>query len=321
MSLSLRNYWHPIARSDQVGEQPSAFRLLAEDLVAFRTVAGVHVFRDVCIHRGTALSLGWVKDGVITCAYHGFQYDTAGRCVRIPSRPEGTPIPSKARAVAYRAQEAHGVVWVALDEPIASMPVFPNAFDHSQYRAILAYQGVWETSAGRVLENFFDFSHFAWVHEGVLGSRDDAVAPEHDVEPTETGFTFSVSPPSPAKFHSYEVLLPFVAHMRSGPLDGEHLYISRCVSPLDPKRTFVFDWLVRNHALDPADDQRFIDFQEGIAQQDKPIAESQKPEQIPVDLRDEFHIRVPDAASMQYRRQLAKIDQEYIYHDAEPSPV
>ena len=77
----------------------------------------------------------------------------------------------------------------------------------------------------------------------------------------------------------------------------------------------------RNHALDPADDQRFIDFQEGIAQQDKPIAESQKPEQIPVDLRDEFHIRVPDAASMQYRRQLAKIDQEYIYHDAEPSPV
>ena len=273
------------------------------------------MFKDVCIHRGTALSLGWVTDGKLTCAYHGFQYDTEGRCVRIPSRPEGTPIPAKAHAIAYQAREAHDLVWVAMDEPAAPMPFFPTAFDDPSYRAILAHQGGWDTSAGRVLENFFDFSHFAWVHEGVLGNRDDAVAPEHDVQRTETGFTFSVTPPPPAHLHSYEIVLPFVAHIKSGSLDADHLYLARCASPIDPKRTIVFDWLVRNHSLDPSEDQRFIEYQTAIAEQDRPIAESQRPEEIPVDLREELHVKVPDAASVNYRRLMGSIDHEHSYHD------
>lgn len=58
--LSLANCWHPIATIDEVGAQPLPCKLLGEELVAFRDEASVAVFRDVCVHRGAALSGGRV---------------------------------------------------------------------------------------------------------------------------------------------------------------------------------------------------------------------------------------------------------------------
>ena len=94
---SLENYWHPIARCGEVSDQPRRFHLLGTELVAFRDDDGVAVFKDVCIHRGSALSLGSVIDGRLRCAYHGWEYDRAGTCVKIPSLPPGSSVPNKAR--------------------------------------------------------------------------------------------------------------------------------------------------------------------------------------------------------------------------------
>ena len=60
-NLSLTNYWHPIATSEEVVDQPKAFVLLGEPLVAFRDAEGVSVFKDLCIHRGAALSGGRIE--------------------------------------------------------------------------------------------------------------------------------------------------------------------------------------------------------------------------------------------------------------------
>src|SRR2546423_7630856 len=179
---TLANYWHPIARSEDVREQPKQFELLSENICAFRASAGVSAFKDVCIHRGTALSLGWVTDGRITCAYHGWEYDSAGACVKIPSLPPGSSIPAKARATAYRAEERYGLVWVALAEPVAPLPAYPE-WDDPDFRTFLSSTYVWHSSAGRTVENFMDISHFPFVHENLLGSRDETeVAPTDVVE-------------------------------------------------------------------------------------------------------------------------------------------
>src|SRR5262245_8807544 len=84
---TLASYWHPIAESKDVTTEPRRFSLLDTDLVAFRVADGgaAAVFKDLCIHRGTPLSLGWVKDDRIVCAYHGWEYDRTGACVRMPS--------------------------------------------------------------------------------------------------------------------------------------------------------------------------------------------------------------------------------------------
>jgi len=69
--------------------------MLGEPIVAFRDEQGVAAFKDLCIHRGTALSLGYITDGHLTWLYHGWEYDRSGACVHIPSLPEGSSIPGR----------------------------------------------------------------------------------------------------------------------------------------------------------------------------------------------------------------------------------
>ncbi|MGB0385050.1 MAG: Rieske 2Fe-2S domain-containing protein [Ardenticatenaceae bacterium] len=66
--------WHPVAYSSEVTDKPYGSKLLNEHLVIWRTSNGQpHAMKDVCIHRGTALSLGSVVDECIMCPYHGWR--------------------------------------------------------------------------------------------------------------------------------------------------------------------------------------------------------------------------------------------------------
>ena len=84
------------------------------------------VMSDLCVHRGTALSLGRVQGDELVCAYHGWRYGADGRCVAIPQKEDPAAVPAKARVAAYRAQERYGLIWVALDEPRWPLPEVPG---------------------------------------------------------------------------------------------------------------------------------------------------------------------------------------------------
>ena len=311
MVPSLRNYWHPVARSEDVSTQPKQFQLLDENLALFRVDSGVTALKDVCIHRGTSLSLGWVEDGNITCAYHGWQYDSSGACIRIPSLPPGSAIPPKARTPSYQTAEAYGVIWVNLAEPVAPVPPFPvGLFDDPKYRTFLAYEGVWSTSAGRAVENFLDVSHFAWVHEGILGSRDNPVTPQYNVESTDRSLEYSIRVPQPSAhdYYSYTLHLPFTAHIEGGRDGGkDHDWISIAASPISAKKTHIFVWRGRDHSFEKSDAEIGA-FQTELLMQDRAIVESQRPEEVPLDLRDEIHLKVPDLVALSYRKLLRGID-------------
>lgn len=60
---ALRQFWHPVAWAEDVADRPVAARLLDEPIVLVRLDGEVRAFKDLCVHRGTALSLGWVEDG------------------------------------------------------------------------------------------------------------------------------------------------------------------------------------------------------------------------------------------------------------------
>src|ERR1700722_8408262 len=127
---TVRDYWFPIASAYSVESKPKQFKLLGETIVAYRDKDGPVAFKDMCAHRGAALSNGWLTDGNLTCPYHGWQYDRSGACVSIPSLLPGAKIPSHARAVAYQAKEAYGLVWVCMSQNQASIPEWPdNAWD------------------------------------------------------------------------------------------------------------------------------------------------------------------------------------------------
>jgi hypothetical protein len=48
--------------------------------------------------------------------------------------------------------------------------------------------------------------------------------------------------------------------------------------------------------------QSFIDFTHWIMEQDRVVVERQRPERIPVDLKEELHLKVPDASGIAFRR-------------------
>src|SRR3984885_14110530 len=72
---ALRACWHPVGFASEVAGDPVRAVLLGEPIVIWRDSAGTaHALRDLCVHRGTALSLGRVVGDRLMCPYHGWQY-------------------------------------------------------------------------------------------------------------------------------------------------------------------------------------------------------------------------------------------------------
>ena len=223
--LELRKYWHPVALAAKVRDKPVPVTVLDENLVLFRHGAGISAFKDLCIHRGAPLSLGWIDGSELVCAYHGWRYDSAGACVRIPSLPEGKAIPRKAATPSYLVEERYGLVWVCLtDEPAAPLPEYA-AYGDSSMATILYKEFVWEANAARICENVLDFTHLPWVHDGMLGSRDHSIYPHVQPETYENGLTYALPDERNDSVRHYQVYAPFTVAIDVRPNNpGGHHY-------------------------------------------------------------------------------------------------
>lgn len=107
-----RACWHPVAFATEVADRPVHADLLGEPLVVWRRADGTpRVMSDLCVHRGTALSLGWVKGDELVCAYHGWRYGADGRCVAIPQKEDPAAVPAKARVRAQVIREFEDTIF------------------------------------------------------------------------------------------------------------------------------------------------------------------------------------------------------------------
>ena len=161
---ALRRTWLPVARSDAVGGTPARTWLLGEPLVLVRVADEVVVLEDRCPHRFAPLSAGKVVDGMLECAYHGWRYDSSGRCAAIPSLAEGASVPRKARCGRpYAVTERYGLVFVALGEPLVELPEIPAFSEENRVRVDLTpFTGRY--GAAQLIDNQLDVSHFAFLH-------------------------------------------------------------------------------------------------------------------------------------------------------------
>jgi vanillate O-demethylase monooxygenase subunit len=337
---AMRRFWHAVMYASELESGPRRAELLGEQLVVVRLAGEVRCFPDLCIHRGTALSLGWVKDDELQCAYHGWTYGPDGVCTSIPAR-FGMNIPRRARLHPYPVIERHGLIWVCLEaDPGLPIPDFPEHGDPS-FRVVPGPPYDWRTSAHRRLENFVDFAHFPWVHEGILGSRDRPEVPDHEVtragptlrfgrrtrEPTSrpaasgaadaddadlAALRFGTSErPSEIIDVSYDYVLsmPLTIHLERRFLEDRRYVLFMTATPVGPKLTRSFWFQARNYALDQ-DDRSYQDFEAVVLNQDQPVVESQRPEMLPVDLSAELHIRGADRVSVEYRKWLIELAAE-----------
>lgn len=322
----LKNYWFPVARSSEISVGPVQAKLLDWPIVLWRSNGVIVAAHDLCIHRGTRLSLGHTNDaGQLVCGYHGWHYESDGRCSRIPSRPGGS-IPEKARVAIYQVQEKYGLVWACLGEPCAEIPEFPPEFDDASWGwDRYSLEERWQANAARLIENMLDASHFPWVHTGMLGVEEAAEVPDIHVEMTEDGFEFDLTIPfnpqtqkvMPFQRH-YRLILPFTLILDSTtPETKLRDFLITVATPISANEVRFFTFIGRKY--DSSDspnggvyksrlpDQELNERSKAIIEQDREIVESQRPEELPIDLSEELHIRGPDRAAVEYRRLLRKL--------------
>ena len=157
----------------------------AERLVLWREASGKIVcMEDRCAHRGTALSLGRVVDTRIACAYHGFQYDASGQCVRIPCAGEGARISAALKVRTFPAREMHGFIFVWWGEERESYPQPPwiEGFT-TDPRHCRTRSEIWPFNYTRLIENNLDAHHWAFLHGSIMlgvGERMDEFQMEVD---------------------------------------------------------------------------------------------------------------------------------------------
>jgi vanillate O-demethylase monooxygenase subunit len=312
-----RACWHPVAYSRDLGVQPIAATLLGERLVLWRDSRSVpYAFVDLCIHRGTALSLGTVQQNQIVCPYHGWRYDTTGACVAIPQLSDPTRVPAKARAVSFRCLERYGLIWVALDEPRWPLPEVPE-LESTSWTTVPTGPFAWHSDSSRQVENFTDFGHFPFVHPGLLGDPARPVVPPYEVEtdghilryeivrpeaPNTDAFPIFANPEKdrPERRSRYELHLPYTIVLRLGWGGASGLVYFFASQPVAEDQCIGYCLVARNYNRDHPD-QLVADFEDVIFNQDRRIVESQRPEKVPFDLAAELHLRF-DAVAVAYRR-------------------
>jgi phenylpropionate dioxygenase-like ring-hydroxylating dioxygenase large terminal subunit len=304
--------WHVVAFSTDLRQgKLTTRRLLGRELVLWRDRSGTaHVWEDLCIHRGSRLSKGAIVDDTVVCGYHGWRFDCSGKCTLMPATPHQPP-PLKARAVDYRCEERYGFVWVCLSEPLRDLPAFPE-WGNPEFIKVHAGEYLWCSSGFRAVENFTDITHFPFVHDGVNGVLETPdVIGDYSVETLEDGLRTSEIPvyqpygdprevPVRAGY-TYRIMRPLVAYFSKrvrlaqpsetyadGPDDRFCTFFT--VQAMDETSCVIRICTARNFglALTEEDVRRRQDL---VYTQDRDIVETQRPERIPLDLREELHVR------------------------------
>lgn len=180
VSLALRHCWQPVARVQDLASGPQRVVLLGEALAVFLTESGKPaVVADRCAHRGASLSMGRTQGDSIQCPYHGWEWaGEDGACTRIPSLPDQSRIPARARIAAFPAREHWGLVWTVLEEPLGELPTMPW-FDSGEWDWDHGRPFELPVGMGIMIENFRDVAHFAFVHQATLGAMPEVIEPLH----------------------------------------------------------------------------------------------------------------------------------------------
>jgi 5,5'-dehydrodivanillate O-demethylase len=165
MGKLLRWYWHPIAASTQLDENPVVpIKLLGESLVLYRDRGGrLGLVQDACAHRRVNLVFGIPEDEGIRCPYHGWRYGASGQCLEMPAEPVDSTFPSRVQIKAYPVEELSGLIFAYLGPQPA--PLLPR-WDLFTYDGVLRDIGfqVLPCNWLQMQENDTDPAHLAWLH-------------------------------------------------------------------------------------------------------------------------------------------------------------
>jgi phenylpropionate dioxygenase-like ring-hydroxylating dioxygenase large terminal subunit len=191
VNQGLRGMWYPVAKSVQVKTgTPHGAMVLGEKLVLWRDGNGkLRCLEDFCPHRGAPLSLGDVREGNISCRYHGVIVDGDGVVVQVPAMPE-CALEGRKAIKAYEVREVADAVFVYMPSeecPEAPELIVPDVLTGDEWAGFLC-TAVWNTNYRYALDNLADPMHGCYLHADsftlAYGSKQDLM----NMDKTDHGF-------------------------------------------------------------------------------------------------------------------------------------
>lgn len=164
------NYWYPLLESREVGKRPIHRTFFGQRWVIWRdTRQSVILQSDRCPHLGASLSLGQVKEGLITCPFHGFAFDSSGQCQKVPAIGLSSSPPPQLRVHTPPVREYQGFIWIWQGDPKLATntpPFFEDLLEGWSYGSIYSD---WPVHHTRAIENQLDVAHLPFVHGNTIG--------------------------------------------------------------------------------------------------------------------------------------------------------
>ena len=179
--------WFPVCLSSEIGTgQVRGESFLDGKVVVYRGTDGVaRVMSAYCPHVGADLSVGCVVENRLQCAFHKWEYDVQGACVRTAI---GDPPPPTARLFKFPTREHYGVVWAFNGNyPLWDLPEFDHESAGLRFRCYrmpdLFHCDPWVFAA-----NTPDMQHIKVVHKTEFATPD----PHDVVDWGEWGFRYTI---------------------------------------------------------------------------------------------------------------------------------
>ncbi|HEY3829385.1 MAG TPA: Rieske 2Fe-2S domain-containing protein [Solirubrobacteraceae bacterium] len=111
--------WHRVLDAEELEQAtPIAMELQGREICVVRLQQDIHAFDDACPHRQWPLHLGHLKDGILTCRAHTWEWDVRTGELQRMRAPECLTM--------HEARERDGAIEVRLD-PEAPEPLLISA--------------------------------------------------------------------------------------------------------------------------------------------------------------------------------------------------
>jgi len=163
--------WFPVSLAADIPPgKPVGIDFLDGRIVVWRRGDGsVAAMSAYCPHVGADLSVGRVVGDHLQCAFHHFEYDFSGQCVKTGI---GDPPPPNACLFVYPTQERYGIIWVFNGEtPLFDLPELPYGDDEVE-REAFQFPMTFNCDPWVFAANTPDMQHLKVVHK-VKFSVDD----------------------------------------------------------------------------------------------------------------------------------------------------
>lgn len=167
----IRDQWYVVLESSEVGDRPIGITRMGEKMVFWRDQAGkVRAAVDRCPHRGVALSAGKTLDGNLQCPFHGFEFDSSGKCTLVPANGRGGVVPNAMRLNTYPTHEESGFIWIWWGNTAPADLAIPEFFDNLDNTFYYgSARDPWDAHYSRVIENQLDVVHLPFIHRNTIG--------------------------------------------------------------------------------------------------------------------------------------------------------